>query len=136
MRLRQAARQRPRSARLLNCLYLIGMLPHTATANPASCGLVARGPTRPRASLLVGQDPHREFARAAPESAAIQAHAPPLLEPQDQRRKQTGILLDPPSLQYFANNFLQRVAPCGKESCWLQRCLEAQEPGPALENRH
>src|SRR5438445_7689210 len=63
------------------------MLPHTATANRISCDLVARGPTNPRASLLVVQDPHREFAQAAPESAANQAHAPPLLEPQDQRRK-------------------------------------------------
>src|SRR5258705_621926 len=111
------------------------MLPHTAIANRFSSGLVARDPTSTGASLLVGQDPHREFAQAAPGSAANQAHAPPLLELQDQRRKQTGILPDPLSPRYFANNFLQPVAPCGKENCWLQRGLEAQEHGSALEKR-
>src|SRR5258708_11952331 len=120
---------------LIQLSVLIGMLSHTATANRVSCGLVARVPTSTRASLLVGQDPHREFAQATPESAANQTHAPPLLEPQDQSRKPTGILPDPLSPLYFANNFLQLGAPCGKESCCLQRCLDAQEHGSALEKR-
>src|SRR5215475_6412848 len=111
------------------------MLPRTASANRVFCGLVARDPTSSRASLLVPQDPHREFAQAVPESAAIEAHAPPLLEPQDQCRKQTGILPDPLSSRYFANNFPQPVAPCDKENCWLQRCPEAQEHGSTLEKR-
>src|SRR6266566_227532 len=112
------------------------MLPHTATANRISCDLVARGPTNPRASLLVVQDPHREFAQAAPESAANQVHAPALLEPQDQRRKQTDILPDPLGPRYSANKFLRPLAPCGKENCWLQRCPEAQEHRSAPEKRH
>ncbi len=71
----------------------------------SACGPAARGPTSTKASPLVRKDPHREFARAVPESAANQAHAPPLLGPQDQRRKQIGIRPDPPGAAIFRKQF-------------------------------
>src|SRR5208282_4536785 len=73
---------------------------------------------------------------SAREPAANQGHAPPLLEPQDQRPKQRGILPDPPSPRRSANNFLHSAAPCGRESCSLPLCPVGQEHGSVPERKH
>src|SRR5262245_21834088 len=109
---------------------------HTASANRPFFCREAPIPTTRRASLGARTDRHRESARSCPELAATEALAPRLLELQDQPPKQRDILPASPGLQCFASNFLQPSVPCGRESCSLPPCPEAQEHGSIPDRRH